>query len=836
MEDYSTQRILDFALRNTDINLWYFNCDTGECIQGENCQKVHGRHGEAALHNFPECLIEAGEIREDSIKPLREAYHNLSVTGQCVEFDVWYRKADDSGWWCERDMLTAILGRDGRVERGIGVGKNITSEKEILKRYQEFQSYRAIAEKNAVASFRLNLTADLFDEYVSDDPMVQKIYPMGRLEDFFSTFQRHLVLSQEDEQQGVTLSREYLLEEFAKGNAALSVEYRYRSESGLVIWLRTNVEMMQNPVTEDVEALLHTYDINYEKSTQLMVKKLLSTNYEFIGAFDVATGTQMVFGEHKDTNIKGIPREGGDYEELMIRVFRELILPEYFEEGVRNMRRAHVVRELEDKELYTCSFPSRGPGQTGVGRKQWKFSYLDDSKTRILVTRTDITDVYTAEYDELTGLYNRQAFNRHVREVLDASAEVKFLLLRCDIDRFKAYNDVCGAPAGDRLLAEFGRAVRRSRWAESAVFGRIEADHFCALFPKTEFHIEMWEELHSTWLRTAAAGFNLTSSVGIYEITEPDINVSLMCDRALLALRTAKDSYNKKLKWYDESLLKKLMKEQTLVDAMDEALLREQFVLYFQPQVNYESKTIIGAEVLVRWKNPNQGVIPPGDFIPIFEKNGFILKLDAYIWERSCAYLRRRLDLGGSYAALPMSVNVSRCDLYDPALCSRLKALVEKYRLPMDLLRLEITESAYMEDSNQLIDVVDELRQMGFMVEMDDFGTGYSSLTMLKDVLVDLVKLDMKFLSQQENDIRGATILSSVIQMADNLGLCVMAEGIETASQADYLQGLGCPNMQGYYFGMPMPEAAFEEFHMDSSYTCLYKTIETSTSEVSGVR
>lgn len=818
MEDYSTQQILGFALRNTDINLWYFNCDTGECVQGENCQMVHGRDGAAKLYNFPECLIEAGEIREDSIEPLREAYRKLAETGECVEFDVWYRKTDGSGWWCERDMLTAIRGRDGRVERGIGVGKNITSEKELLRRYQEFQSYRAIAEKNTVASFRLNLTGGLFDECVSDNSIVHRVYTVGNLDDFFDKIQKHLVLTDDLVRRGFTLSREYLLNAFARGETSLSVEYRYRSESGRVIWFRTDVEMMRNPATEDVEALLHTYNIDCEKITLLIVEKLLSSNYEFIGVFDIATGKQMVLGENKDTNIDGISRDGGNYEELMIRVFQKLILPEYFEEGVRNMRIAHVVKELEDKEHYICSFPTQGVGDAGTGRKQWKFSYLDDSKTRVLVIRTDITDVYTAEYDELTGLYNRQAFNRHVREVLDASPEEKFLLLRCDIDRFKAYNDVCGAPAGDRLLAEFGRTVRKNCWTKRTVVGRLEADHFCVLVPQNGFYMREWEKLHTDWLESAAAGFRLTSSIGIYEITDPSLNVSLMCDRALLALRTVKDSYNVKLKWYDESLRKKLMKEQALVDAMDEALLREQFILYFQPQVNYENKTIIGAEILVRWQKPDCGVISPGDFIPIFEKNGFILKLDAYIWEQSCAYLRRRLDFGGTYAKLPMSVNVSRCDLYDPGLCSRLKALVEKYGLPMELLKLEITESAYMEDPGQLIGVVDKLRRMGFSVEMDDFGTGYSSLTMLKDVLVDLVKLDMKFLSREEDDSRGATILSMVIQMADNLGLPVLAEGIETASQADYLHGLGCSNMQGYYFGMPMPEAAFEEFLMDSSY------------------
>lgn len=803
------QRILDFALRNTDINLWYFNCETGECFMGENCQKAHEMPGEAMLYGFPECLFEIGYVREDSIEPLREAYNKLWETGENLEFDAWFRKADGSGWWCERDMLTAILGPDGKVIRGVGVGKEVTAEKELQEKYRTFQSYRSLAEKDTIASFRLNLTAGLFEDCASGNQFVLQAYSMSTVDDFFQTAISYIPEADREHFEPM-FSTNYLLESFFRGEMSFSLEYRYCSQiRERIIWLRTDVDMIQSPVTGDVEALLHTYDIDYQKNSQLMADKLLTTDYEFIGMFDVATGYLMVFCKNGDE--LGMAQNATNFDIEIPRVFQNLIQPEYLDEAIRTMSRSHVISALVKKESYTCSFPTKSFVNMKAGRKQWKFEYMDGTRTQILMTRTDIADVYTTEYDELTGLYNRQAFYRHARELLDLNPTDKFLLIRFDIDRFKAFNDVWGTQEGDRLLAGFGRTVRRRDWPKPSVFGRLEADHFVSIMPADTFDIFSWHASQRNAVETAIPGYRLTSSVGIYEINEPGVDISLMCDRALLALYTVKDSYDVKLAWYNESLREKLMGEQALCDEMEQALLTGQFVLYFQPQIDYPSKVIIGAEVLVRWKHPKRGMIPPVKFIPIFEKNGFILKLDAYVWEESCRYLRHCLDCGSFKTVLPLSVNVSRCDLYDHTLCSRLKDLIQRYDLPPTLLKLEITESAYMDDPEQLIEVVKELRCIGFTVEMDDFGAGYSSLNMLKDVPVDLVKLDMKFLSGSKEDLRGTAILSSVISMADMLKLPVIAEGVETEIQADYLQGLGCFTMQGYYFGRPMPKEEFEE-------------------------
>ena len=313
------------------------------------------------------------------------------------------------------------------------------------------------------------------------------------------------------------------------------------------------------------------------------------------------------------------------------------------------------------------------------------------------------------------------------------------------------------------------------------------------------------------WLDAYPTEFSLNASAGVFRIEDRALSVPLMCDRALMALRTVKNSYTDKVALYSEDMRLELLEEQSLTGDMDEALALGQFVVYFQPQVNYDEGRLIGAEALVRWQHPTRGLIPPNKFIPLFEKNGFISKLDGFVWERSCAYMRKWLDCKGTLLPVSVSVNISRVNIYSKDLCADLLELVKKYGLPPDSLRLEITEGVYMEDSRQLAKVVGELQAAGFTVEMDDFGSGYSSLNMLKDVPVDLLKLDMRFLSSSRDEARSGNILSSVIRMAHWLRLPIITEGVETRAQADYLKNLGACYMQGYYFGRPMPAEDFEK-------------------------
>ena len=232
--------------------------------------------------------------------------------------------------------------------------------------------------------------------------------------------------------------------------------------------------------------------------------------------------------------------------------------------------------------------------------------------------------------------------------------------------------------------------------------------------------------------------------------------------------------------------------------------------MYLQPKYDMRTHTIIGAEALSRWHHPKDGILPPSDFIPLFERNGFIIQMDEYIWETACKTIRRWLDEGKK--PITISVNVSRVHLHDPELCSKLISLVRKYDLPPHSIELEITESAYVDNPDALYDIMDKLQEAGFLFSMDDFGSGYSSLNALKDIPVDVVKIDLNFLQKARRGLQvGRDILKGVIQMIQGIQLPVIAEGVENKEQADFLLNAGCVHAQGYYYAKPMSVSDFEQ-------------------------
>ena len=409
-----------------------------------------------------------------------------------------------------------------------------------------------------------------------------------------------------------------------------------------------------------------------------------------------------------------------------------------------------------------------------------------------------------AEIDGLTGLSTLAAFCHKVHDTVKDRPAGSYVIVRWDIDRFKIYKDIYGTTGGDELIRYIGqRYQERPEWYSC----HAGTDHFIHLVPIALFSPEETSQTIQEWLDQSRNKYTFVPRIGVYVVDDPELDANIMCDRAQLALLTLKGNYQKNVAYYDHSIRKKLREEQELIGDMEVALQEGQFHVYLQPQYNHSNGSVVGAEALVRWFHPTKGLIPPGAFIPVFERNGFINKLDTYMWEQVCALLRQWIDQGRD--VVPVSVNISRVDIADNSLLDTLNRIIEKYRLPESLLRLEITESAYMDNPEQLITMVNRLRERGFLVEMDDFGSGYSSLNMLKNVPVDVLKLDMKFLSSI--DERGGNILNSVVRMAHWLDLPVIAEGVETLAQADYLHSMGCQVMQGYYYARPMPVQQFEE-------------------------
>lgn len=301
--------------------------------------------------------------------------------------------------------------------------------------------------------------------------------------------------------------------------------------------------------------------------------------------------------------------------------------------------------------------------------------------------------------------------------------------------------------------------------------------------------------------------------LGVYEIHDITISVNSMCDRAFIAVKAAKGRYENDVAYYDDSIREKLLREQQIGDDMVHALREEQFDVYFQPKYDLLTEQMTGAEALVRWHHPIKGFMSPAEFIPIFEKNGFITELDMYVWNKSCEYIAKWREKYGEWVSL--SVNVSRKDIYKQNLPEILKDMVKRYGIPPEILHLEITESAYTENPEQLIFIVGQLKKEGFIIEMDDFGSGYSSLNMLAELPIDILKLDMKFLQNKGEQSKNENIMSAIVELAKKINLYVIAEGVEKEKQISMLKSMKCDMVQGYYYAKPMPAEEFEKTCLD---------------------
>ena len=441
---------------------------------------------------------------------------------------------------------------------------------------------------------------------------------------------------------------------------------------------------------------------------------------------------------------------------------------------------------------------------------------------------------HIVEIDEKIGIYNRNTFYREVRKVLSTYPERKYVIVRWDIDRFKIFNDTYGILEGDKLLSELGKKIIKAKNNPEIkgllVYGHLSADHFISLWDAEYLQIDKLSAYVKQKISEIIPYYNFSLSFGMYRIVDLNMDVAIMCDRALLALHSVKHNYHFHYAWFNDYMRQELIEEQEIIGDMHEALEKGQFVPYFQPQYNYENGALIGAEVLVRWNHPKSGLIYPDKFIPIFEKYGLIHSVDYYIWEKTCLLLQNWIQKGINIPHI--SVNISRRDLYLPNFSEILISLINKYNIPISMFHLEITESAYMENPNQLIDFVNELQKKGFHVEMDDFGNGYSSLNTLKDVAVDTLKLDTKFIANDETNKRGGSILSSIIRLANAIELPVIAEGVETKEQADYLKSIGCLFMQGYYFARPMTADNYEQLLIQGN--CIEMLNENNKNLVDG--
>lgn len=416
--------------------------------------------------------------------------------------------------------------------------------------------------------------------------------------------------------------------------------------------------------------------------------------------------------------------------------------------------------------------------------------------------------ILQTEREDMTGLFTRNYFYSYAEKYDQFHQDVKMDAIAMNIDNFHLINELYGRVSGNSVLQHMGAYLRDLRDTTGCMAARVGADQFLVYMPSGKVDYEVVASDVNTHFDTFP-DIKVKVRCGVYTDVDKSIEIERRFDRAIQAQNTVRGDYNSSVAYYNDAIQKQRLREAQLMAEFDTALEQEQFQLYFQPKYNIEKETpyLASAEVLVRWKHPSLGMISPGEFIPLFEENGFIQRLDFYIWKKAIEYMASWKEKYGKEIAL--SVNISRMDLYSHHLLDFIETELDRKGVSRSKFYLEILESAYMDNSGQMIEIVQMMRSEGFKVEMDDFGTGYSSLAMLAQVPVDVIKLDMSFVKGLHSDERRETMIRLIMDIAKHLDISVVAEGVEDKETVDFLKSVGCNTIQGFYFSRPLPEEEF---------------------------
>ena len=448
---------------------------------------------------------------------------------------------------------------------------------------------------------------------------------------------------------------------------------------------------------------------------------------------------------------------------------------------------------------------------------------------------TDIAKIRTGKVkgtmnsNNLSDYYYNHSFMERLRKRLPEILPNTYCIVAIDIEHFRLFNKLYGRSSGDEVIRYIYTCLKQSALEYDGIDAYLGGDNFVAFLPDDD---EVLNNIRQKIIKKFSE-WNNTSAFfplfGVYTIKDTSVLPELMYDHAMLALSHAEEDYKWHICRYTMEMESCLEEEVYLLAAIEEGLEKGEFTFFAQPQCNIATGQIVGAEALVRWQKPDGEVLLPGGFIPVLEKNKMIDQLDRYVWEKVCQWLKGWIDQG--YSPVPISINVSRIDIYAMDVPKYIFSLLEKYQIPEHLIKIEITESAYTENNNRISHAVNTFRNRGLVVMMDDFGCGYSSLNMLKNIPVDVLKLDMRFLQfKEEERQKSANILESIVNMAGLLHLPIVVEGVENESQEKFVQKLGCRYIQGFYYYKPLPIKKFEELLRDKrqidTQGLVYKQVE----------
>ena len=548
-----------------------------------------------------------------------------------------------------------------------------------------------------------------------------------------------------------------------------------------------------------------------------ILSRLIEEHFDGVFLVECATGTIRELSNKLSAGLRAgqATMDGVPYNWQLHNAMNYYAAPEDREVLMNLMRLETITDALAQRDSYAVTVDTWCDNENSEFSKRFVFYYLDESHSMIVVICEDISIDLRNEIDPLTGMMNSLGFHRRVQEWIDRHPGEKFRIQRYNVDRFRDINGLYGRDVGDKLLRDLARHMRRSDRGEDCFSAHLNADHFVRFCSEDSISVQECYDNFNSCFADYDLSIAITLHIGVYDLCEPDCNASTMSYKALLALQSIKGNQMQRIAYYEKGMIDEEREKGELLRDLDRSIGNEEFEVWFQPQVDSVGRELLGAEALVRWRHPTRGLLMPGTFIPLLEQSGCIHRLDWYMLEHCCRHIQRwQEEMPGRRVAV--SVNLSREDMGKPDLCDRIDAMLAKYGVARDTLRLEVTESAYVEDTQRVTQAVEELRRRGFVIEMDDFGSGYSSLNALKDIEIDKLKLDMRFLAG-DNSERGQIIIGCIIEMARALHLPIIAEGVETRQQVEMLQKFGCREMQGYYFSKPVPADVYKQMLQDKT-------------------
>ena len=418
---------------------------------------------------------------------------------------------------------------------------------------------------------------------------------------------------------------------------------------------------------------------------------------------------------------------------------------------------------------------------------------------------------YNATHDALTDLLTKEHLQEKIRDTLDSDPEGIYYVIFINVMNFKLVNDIFGNEFGDRTLCLIADRLR-SYPGKSFLLGRFSADRFGMFIAQKEFDEEgLRKVLGRLTLTDGTTEFEVMIHAGVSEVTDPTAEVPVLFDMARMAMAPIHRDFSTTLAWYSDEMRERAVWDQYISSQLTRAIKEKQLVMYLQPIVDMSGRAA-GCEALVRWLHPEYGLLAPASFIPVFEKNGRIADVDRFMWRSACRTLSRWKEEGRDTF---ISVNISPNDFYFLNVEEEIRGLVREHGIDPGKLRLEITETAMMEDQENRIAMLQSLKEDGFLIEMDDFGSGYSSFNMLKEMPVDLIKIDMRFLKKSGDSRKADVIIHNIVRMANELGITPLTEGVETREQFEKLNEIGCSLCQGFLFSKPLTEEVFEKEWME---------------------